>query len=219
MLFYHRLTLSQSSLIENRTHFDCEQVSIHSKDISHGILKDFKNGSPDAFQKIFELHYRKFVYFAGHIIKDRDQAEDIVSESFLKVWERREKINDVRALINYLQVTVRNGCINYLNSKRRHDISHLEISYLNGISEEEIQTAYIRSELLELSWTAAEALPPATKKVFQLLFDEGLSMKEAAEKLGVSINTIKTQRLSALRYLKEIASRNNWILFIVLLLL
>ncbi len=164
------------------------------------------------------MHYRKFVFFAVRLIKDRDQAEDIVSESFLKVWEGRAKIKDTNSLISYLKVTIRNGCINFLNTQRRHDISHREIAYMNGLPEEEIQTSYIRSELLDLTWKSAQELPPVTKKVFHLLFDEGLSMKEVAEKLGVSINTIKTQRLTALRYLKEIASRREWIIIICITL-
>jgi RNA polymerase sigma-70 factor (family 1) len=194
-------------------------MSFNSPEIYKGILKEFQDGSPDAFQQIFELHYRKFVFFAIRLIKDHHQAEDIVSESFLKVWEGRTKIKDTGKLISYLKVTIRNGCINYLNSQRRHDISHKEIAYMNGIPEEEIQTAYIRGELLDLTWKTAQELPPVTKKVFHLLFDEGLSMKEVAEKLDVSINTIKTQRLTALRYLKEIASRNEWIIIICFLLI
>lgn len=185
---------------------------------NNSILKEFQDGNPEAFQKIFEMHYRKFVFFAVRLIKDRDQAEDIVSESFLKVWEGRAKIKDTNSLISYLKVTIRNGCINFLNTQRRHDISHREIAYMNGLPEEEIQTSYIRSELLDLTWKSAQELPPVTKKVFHLLFDEGLSMKEVAEKLGVSINTIKTQRLTALRYLKEIASRREWIIIICITL-
>jgi RNA polymerase sigma-70 factor (family 1) len=192
-------------------------MSVPNQDISHTILKEFQNGSPEAFQIIFEAFYRNFVFFADRIIKNHEQAEDIVSSSFLKVWERRTDIKNTPSLIAYLQVTIRNGCLTFLSSKNRHHASHGEITYLNLISEEEIQASYIRSELLKLTWEAANALPPATKKVFQLLFDEGLSMKEVAEKLNVSINTIKTQRLSALRHLKEIVSRNNWTLLILFL--
>ena len=71
-----------------------------------------------------------------------------------------------------------------------------------------------RAELLENAWRLARTLPPSTRKVFDLYFGEGLSVLEIASKLGVSVNTVKTQRRNALQKIREIALRRQWLLII-----
>lgn len=178
------------------------------------MFLEFKNGSESAFQKIFEQHYRRILFFAERFLRDKLMAEDIVAGSFLKVWESRSKIKNAYALIAYLQVVTRNACIEQIRKERRQAASLREFGASQARTEDGIHTAIVRAELLENSWQVAQSLPPSIKRVFDLHFGEGLSVREIAIRLGVSVNTVKTQRRTAIQKIREIALRREWLLII-----
>ena len=183
-------------------------------DIERVLFIQFKNGSEAAFQKIFDLHYRRILFFAERYLGDKTMAEDIAAESFLKVWENRRKIINSYAMIGYLQTVTRNACIDQLKKNNRKATAMRELGFSQDTAEDGIHTDMVRTELLENAWRLARTLPPSTRKVFDLYFGEGLSVQEIASKLGVSVNTVKTQRRNALQKIREIALRRQWLLII-----
>jgi RNA polymerase sigma-70 factor (ECF subfamily) len=192
-------------------------VPKENSNIDPSLLTAFRNGSTDAFQQIFELHYRQILFFAERMLKDKMQAEDMVSDSFLKVWERRDKIANSHALIAYLQVVTRNACIDQIKKNKRQASALRELRISQPLSDEEINAELLRAELLNRSWQFAQILPASTKKVFDLHFGEGLSIREIAGQLGTSINTVKAQRRSALQKIKNLAMRKGWLFIIPLM--
>ncbi len=166
------------------------------------LLQRFQAGDMDAMETLYSLHYKSVWYFANRLLQDPEQAEDIVTESFVKLWERRLKFDSLKGIAAFLFLVTRNACYGHLKQAKRHAISHKELIYLNPPAEDIIHTELVRGETLRQVLLEAESLPPKMKKVFKLLFEEGLSLEETARELGLSIHTVIAQRANAIGKLK-----------------
>ena len=131
-----------------------------------------------------------------HLVCGREEAEDIVQDVFAKLWLRWEAGEQVDSQKDYLFISVRNSCISYLRNKK----------YLGGElpelpTEEEITSHLIEEETNRLLLEAIAQLPERTAEVIRLGL-QGKKMKEIAQCMGISINTVKTLKYDGVRTLK-----------------
>ncbi len=179
------------------------------------ILKELKYGSKAAFESLFKIHYSPLRRYAEEILRDPDQAEDVVENLFVIIWEDRKKIDIHTSFKSYLYRSTFNACLNLIRKKKSENryrdffLHHAYFSKshdygsgsypLSGIIEKEID------EKLE---SAINNLPPQCKNIFIMSRVDGLSHQEIADKLGLSVNTVKSQIMNALKkinvVLKEI---------------
>lgn len=149
----------------------------------------------------FEEWYPGLVVFAQQFIQSRHEAEDIVQNAFIKLFQNFGKEKNVFAAKGYLYKIIRNECINILKHeavKRKHGqqaISELisEQYYLNKVIEEETYSTIS---------SAIKSLPDQCRKILTLSMN-GLKNDEIAEDLSISINTVKSQKKRAYKRLKE----------------
>jgi len=157
----------------------------------------------EEFSHVFKKYYPRLCHFAFRITGCRALSEDICQEAFIRYWHYRHNIADAEdAIRSYLYTMVRNACI----SKLRHD--KVVKRYLNsqdtaGSDEIGIDHAMIRSEVAAEIYGALEKLPQGCRQVVQMAYLEGMKNKEIASKLGVSVNTVKTQRQRAIHLLRS----------------
>jgi len=85
--------------------------SLHS---DHSILERLKNDDRQALELLFKNHYAPLCRFAKNILKDKDQAEDMVQEVFLKIWDKRQDLKVSTSFKAYLFMAVKNHCLNTL---------------------------------------------------------------------------------------------------------
>lgn len=155
-----------------------------------------------AFGAVFKTYYARLCLFAFQITGDKSLAEDICQEAFIRYWDRREGIAGSEAAVrSYLYTTVRNASVSEL---RRGKIRKL---YCEGREEDAVEEitvvqAMIRSEVTAEIHRALETLPSGCRQVVRMAYLEGMKNKEIASKLGVSLNTVKTQRQRALQLLR-----------------
>lgn len=150
------------------------------------------------FEKHFREWYSPLCRFAFRILGRKDLAEDLVQEVFEKFWNRREQLPDNLSVKPYLfQAVYRSS----LNATSRNP-------YVLGDESpdgEDWQTAQQNLELKDLEWALAkglEELPEACRQIFLLQREEGLSYKEIAETLDLSVKTVENQMGKALRILR-----------------
>src|SRR5438046_9582547 len=93
-------------------------------------LPDFKTGSSSAFQTIFENYNRLLYTSAFQLLKDKEQAEDIVAETYAKLWQRREGFQTTEHVKAFLFLTTRNASLNHLRHIQRKNASQSELTYL-----------------------------------------------------------------------------------------
>lgn len=156
-----------------------------------------------AFQELFAYFHKQLCFYAVKIVKDKQEAEDIVQSVFLTFWNAKTtEFSDLKAVRFYLYTSVQNFCLKYI---RNQEIR--ERNYKNYGQEEEVEEEYflcqqIRAEVVAEIFEAVNELPEKCKKIFTLFYLEGLEDKEIAEKLGISLNTIKTQKQRAKAFLR-----------------
>lgn len=157
-----------------------------------------------AYKALYDLLSTSLHRFSFSIVKSKEVAEEIVSDVFIKIWQIRDRLPEIGNLKVYLYTITRNFSINYIQRNYKNSsvsIDALEIdpviSY--GNPEELCISAEIIAQLRE----AIRQLPPQCRLVFQLVKEDGLKYKEAAEILNISVFTVRNQLAIAIHKLSE----------------
>jgi len=167
-------------------------VNLKAKDI-------FRDKS--SFETFFKEQYSSLCRFAFTFLKDADEAEEVVQNSFVKLWNDRENLLITSSIKAYVYASVRNACLNQIKhlSIKENYKQHNQITLQEGSNfEEEIEA----NELQEKIDIAVENMPLQRKKVFQMSRFEGLKYKEIAEQLNISVKTVENHMGSAIKYLR-----------------
>jgi RNA polymerase sigma-70 factor, ECF subfamily len=153
----------------------------------------------DAFKHVFNSCFESLCQYACTIVKDMDEAEDIVQSVFLKIWEKRANL-EIREIRSYLFKAVYHRCINELEHKtvRQHHMDYETKDSGQFVQQPEV----FPSELEENIKIAINALPDQCRLIFMMSRYEELRYSEIAEKLGLSVNTIENQISKALKILR-----------------
>jgi len=166
------------------------------------FFSELQDGKLNALQQLFDMYYRPLCSYAHRIVEDKCLSEDIVSSSFDKIWRRRNHFDNLNSLVAYLYTITKNASLDQVSLLKRRKTVHQQIAYLLDQNEDIIHNKMIRGEVLKSILAETETLPPKLKEVFGLIYLDGLSIPRAAAKLGVSVNTIKTQQSIALKKLR-----------------
>ena len=148
------------------------------------------------FRQFFESLYPILCLFAQKYVQDSDVAADMVQEAFIKLWKGEELVNE-NAAKSFLYTVTRNNCLNYLkHSKIVHDYSlkamEKELFYRDHLIEQETYKAV---------HDAIEVLPSQGKRVVEMSM-RGIKNPEIAERLSISVNTVKSVKANAYRLLR-----------------
>jgi RNA polymerase sigma-70 factor (family 1) len=164
-----------------------------------GLLK---KGDQKAFTVIFDRFYGLLFVHACKLLRDHDEAKDVVQELFEKLWNQRETISFEHSLSAYLYSAIRNRIINRIS----HDaVAHKYIDSLKSFIEQDNYLADYRvreREMRMIIEREVSALPAKMKEVFELSRRDYLSYKQIAVKLQISEQTVRMHVKKALRILK-----------------
>ncbi|MBE9601577.1 RNA polymerase sigma factor [Pedobacter sp. MC2016-24] len=145
------------------------------------------------FEELFKKNHQFLCMIAYKIVDDHYVAEDLVQDFFVKYWEKGDKIHLITNFERFAYRSVRNGCIDYLRKKSVSDkrfcdlLSHADFQESESLEIPDNDQRLIR--VLKL----LDELPVERRKVFELHALEDLSYMQIANKLGISVNTVKTQ--------------------------
>ncbi|MBP8114057.1 MAG: RNA polymerase sigma-70 factor [Chitinophagaceae bacterium] len=155
-----------------------------------------------AYKELFIMLYSRLKQFGYAILKSNEEAEELVSDIFIKVWEKKEKLTTIESPLLYFYTTAKNLAFNRLQKQKRLQslkpeewLMQVNSIYLNP--EELMMTA----EMLNKIKRAVNDLPPRCKLIFKLVKEDGLKYREVAELLQLSVKTVEAQMAIALRRL------------------
>lgn len=186
-------------------------------DFNPDIINDFKKGDPQAFSSFFNLHYRALCYFAAQLLNSQQDGEDIVKDTFVKLWQKREDFDTPQNIKAFLYITTRNACLNFLRHIQVKEASRKELIYIEESKGDElVLNQMIRTELMQEIYSEIEKLPQRRKEVFKLAYLEGMKNEEIADHMNISIHTVKEHKGKALYSLRLRFSDKQIILFIML---
>lgn len=178
----------------------------------------FKRGDEQAFRHAFEKYYQPVSYFAFKILNGDSYAEDIVSESFRKAWEARGKFDTEKHLENFLYLVTRNACISQLRAERVAATTVREWVHLAAEAEADttLDLEHTQARLISILHEKLNSLPGGD--VLRMSYLEGKSTREIAKELNTTENNVYIVKSRALKMLRSMLSKNDWLLFVLFFL-
>jgi RNA polymerase sigma-70 factor (ECF subfamily) len=156
----------------------------------------------DNFDKIYVLYYSRLQRFAKEYVLSNEDAENIVQDVFLVLWERRKVLDIQISLVSYLFSLVKNKCLDFLRHKMVAEEYQKEL-FLKYTALESLNYSLASDEDVEqVIKNAIDKLPERCKLIFIKSRIEGKKYKEIADELGVSINTVENQISIALKKIR-----------------
>jgi len=160
------------------------------------LIKRFKEGDISAFDELMSRYNRQIYYLAFRMTKNREDAEDISQEVFVRIFKSLSKWKPRASFYTWLRTVAVNLCIDHHRARVRRQTQPLEnkegvvMDIPINSSEDPIRIAE-SGELMQRILRATDELSPRQRKAFMLFHYGGLSLKEAAEIMGCAVGTIK----------------------------
>ena len=177
------------------------------------IIEKMKDGDLSAFREIY-VRYSDLIYrnVIARVNNEFD-ADDILQGFFLQVWEKRESIHITSSVRGYLLMMLRNYILDSLKMEKIRHI-HEEASFQEEIHEETWEQI-VGSDLKEHIERIANSFPPRMQTIYKLRHEESYSIKEIADEMSLSEQTVKNQ-LGEIKKRFKMQIRNNASIFLLI---
>ncbi|MCB2196372.1 MAG: RNA polymerase sigma-70 factor [Bacteroidetes bacterium] len=174
----------------------------NSKYIDDLLIDKVKEGDSKAFEELYYIYSERLYYFALRYLKTKEDAEGLVQEIFIRVWENRNGLKRGLSFNAYLFTIAKNTIFNQ-HRKKVNENAYKEylknyIDQHHNKTENDVVLADMKTRIDK----SIESLPPQRKLIFQLSRNEGLSYKEIASKLNISEKTVEAHMRLALKTLR-----------------
>jgi RNA polymerase sigma factor (sigma-70 family) len=170
------------------------------------IVSQFNNGNKRAFKATFEGMYAAIYEYACRFVPN-DQASDITSDAFFKLWEstdKKDRFKSLQHIKNFLMLVARNRCYDYLDKKKTQEKSVKDIAYLSSVETPFWgETEDIIADHLRALQIALKKLPKRRRDIVKLAFYEGLNNADIARKLKIKEITVRNTKSIALKILRD----------------
>jgi RNA polymerase sigma-19 factor, ECF subfamily len=155
-----------------------------------------------AFEQVFKSHYKNLHAYAFTMLKDEDEAEEMVQQVFFKLWDRSGYLSFSGPIAAYLYRAVHNESLNFLKHQKVRASHQLHVAYSMKNKTEHGQGKMMRKELENKFREALNELPEQCRTVFQLSRFEDMKYREIADKLDISVKTVENHMGKALKLLR-----------------
>lgn len=166
------------------------------------LIQQLRDGDQLAFSKLYQIHAKTIYRRLQRMVQDADQADELLQELFIKVWEKRNQITINESFGGYLHAIAYRMSIDYFRSLELKERVHKEVS-LYG--DQEVNSTVEQIDFKETQTLINEAvsnLPEQRRKAFTLCKLEGKSYEEAAQIMGISPNTVHNHIVKAAKSVK-----------------
>jgi RNA polymerase sigma-70 factor (ECF subfamily) len=154
------------------------------------------------FQETFYKYYEPLCKYAFTIVKEPHSCEDIVQETFLRVWEKKQNLIGSEELTWYLYTAVRNNCLSFQEKKHKTVLGDINEPGIVETPGERPQPTTKETDFDTLLKDALDNLPPKCREVFVLSRVSNLTYKQISDSMGISIKTVENQMGKALKILR-----------------
>lgn len=167
------------------------------------LVAEFLKGKVKAFDLLYAKYSARLYKFALMLLKNREDARDVVQETFLRMWQKRQELAENKSIKSFLFTISYNIMIDQLR-KKLNDKNYLQsleknFNFDHSKTENLADFNMLNSQIREI----IEELPPRRREIFIQSREKGFSNKEIAENLNISVKTVETQISLAVRFLKS----------------
>ncbi len=167
------------------------------------VLSALRDNKESALEMLFRTYYTSLCRYAYTFLRDKDEAEEVVQQTFLGVWDKRHGLTIQTSIKSYLYTMVRNSCLNFIKHERVKQVHEVYAKSqgepLSNPPSDTLMAAELESKIYE----SMKALPEQCRIVFQLSRFEQLSYAEIAEQLNISVKTVENQIGKALKIMRS----------------
>lgn len=178
------------------------------------LIQRITEGDEVAFAQLFHHYCARLEIHINAIVKKPDIVEDIIQETFIKIWMNRDKLSEIVYIQTWIFTIASNACFNYLRSLFREEkrMLRLEIEEDDSGSTELLMDY---NEVRHLVHEAIDLLSPQRKTIWQMHRDQDMKHAEIAGKLGISVQTVKNTMSKSLEFIREYLKKNGHIFMYV----
>ncbi|GHV48220.1 DNA-directed RNA polymerase sigma-70 factor [Bacteroidia bacterium] len=173
------------------------------------------NGSKQAFEAIYRKYHRMLYSIAFRYLSSAEDAEDATADVFVRLWEIRREIVIETSLKNFLYTMMKNNILNQLRGSKPVFSTIDSADVYQKEDEDILEYLLEKEEMRNKLYKAINSLPEQKRKICLLKMEENLKNEEIAKRMNISLNTMKTHYLQALRMLRMVL--HQWIVFIIAL--
>ena len=167
------------------------------------LFMEVSEGDERAFQHIFTRYYPRMISFAGMMVKSPYAAEEIVQEVFIRLWEQREVLAEVKSPENFVFIVIRNHTFNYLRAAANEQNRREQLwEALQQRAADETITLEMQ-EADQFFEKILAKLSPQQQKIFRMSREEGFSHQQIADELQLSKYTVKKHIANSLKVFKS----------------
>ncbi|TZF82988.1 RNA polymerase sigma-70 factor [Pedobacter sp. BS3] len=192
-------------------------MGVYNLTFEKKLLEQIAAGDQAAFKLVFDTYKGKIYTFVLSFIHSPVDAEEIVQEAFVSLWQQRDKLLAVEHPRNYIYTLVRNKTLRYIDNVIRDEKAQRVIWANMQMEVNYTQEAIEFQESMRLINQALSMLPEQKQKIFRMCRNEGLSHEEIAAQTGLSKSRVKNIMVEVLKYLKVFIADSAKLLVILLL--
>lgn len=178
--------------------------AIHSKD-EVDLMRQLRLGNQAAFDTLFRMFHPALYFFARRLTLalPKGRTEEIVQDVFLKLWQRRANFADLRAVKAFLYIATRNACFNDHEREQVRHRRHEQYLYTVDELEDAVVEEIIHSEVLREVAQAIDTLPDQCRRIIKMAYEDGLTPKEIAHVLNITVSTVNNQKSRGVSLLRK----------------
>jgi RNA polymerase sigma-70 factor (ECF subfamily) len=180
-------------------------LAIHVAGSDVNLIERLQRHDPQALAELYDRYGRLAYSLIFRVVRDTGVAEDLVQETFMRVWNRAQGLDAQKGSIGpWLLAVARNRAIDYLRSAGGRERNALEFDETDHPAlYVDMERDILSSDKARRVKTAVEKLSPHQREVIELAYFEGLSQTEMAERMGQPLGTVKTWVRAALKNLRD----------------
>lgn len=166
------------------------------------LLVRLRNGDQQSFAEIYSRYWTQLYLHAARMLGDPEEARDVVQEVFLIFWSKVERLPEIGNVRAYLFRMIRNRVLDLLKEQKYRDDTIIAISDFFDTESPDTDSAIHELELIRLIEKEVVDMPSKMREIYELSRVEQLSHKEIAQRLAITVFTVKTQLNNALRRIR-----------------
>lgn len=193
-------------------------VNVHSDPTDEELFARIEQGDEEAFTQIYNKYHKLLYVLSYRYLMNAEMAEDAVQHVFTRLWEFRSELRVGVSLKNFLFTMTKNHILNIIRNENNALAKNYEMAQAAPGVDDNLIENLEKKELMSLFYKALDKLPPQKRDICLMKVRDELTNQEIADKLKLSINTIKTHYSDALKLLRVSLGKMLIIVTFVILL-
>lgn len=155
-----------------------------------------------AWEELYRYFYAPLCSYSAKIIQDADAAEDIVQGALVALWQSTTRFADIKALTSYLYRSVYNASLNYMRDRQVEKQLHEDYAERLAVNETDATEMALEEEVITRFYEVLGTLPEQQREIIMRCM-KGEKVKEIAEALSITGNSVKTQKKRAYQVVRD----------------